>query len=502
MSVTDFEAALAHAEQDDPLSPATLNLRLQYADVLANASGPDCARQLAAAQTQLDTVAARPDIDFLLPLAPARIADGEYRVHLARAGCGNPPKSELQQALEAAQTAMALYRDAFDYPSAAVMQFNIAALDQQLDDADGALRALRAAIAMDRDYGLRQDATDNAKLLLQWTNQSATDADVAAMMKDFPALTATFKFNWSASDADVSIHADVTSVINDAAILSHGAASLKRQVRAVDGGWTVTNIRGDSNYDLGDWPADAKVSEWSMLYFLESALLQQPDFQVGKDGSFKSVTDAQRFAADLSSQVFARISAEAKNAGDDPAPENAIRLNISPAFADEGTAVVRNLGAAFSPGFMEVKAEQDYGLQTGTWIGARLDQGVWYQMQTPLFLPGLGLGLFTAQHDISFAFTRMVPCAAGSDRQCAEIVLHATPDPQDLKDTLQSADEQLKLSDQQSLRYWPRIDLRLVLDPDTLTPYVNDLRQSWYDGVGKSDPIIESIRTVTTFAYH
>ena len=489
---------------DDPRSPETMNLRLQYADILANAAGPDCEQQLRAAETQLDLVAARPDIDFLLPLAPARIADGEYRIHLARAGCGgqNPVTGELQQALTSAKTALALYRDGFDYQSAAVMQFNIAAIDQQLGDADGALAALQTAIAMDRDYGLRPDAEDNTKLLLQWKNQNATDADVTAAMADFPVRSVNLKFNWSASDADVAIKADATSVIHDAFIRDHGTASLMRQVAAKGDGWTVTNTPGESSYTLGDWPADAKVSEWSMLYFLESALLQRPDIELGKDGSFKTVPDARTFAINLSGQVFAKISAEAKNAGNDPAPENAIRLNISPAFADEGTAVVRNLAAAYSPGFIEVKAEQDYGLQTGTWIGAKLDQGMWYQMQTPLFLPGLGLGLFTALHDVSFAFTRMVPCGPGSDRQCAEIVVHATPDPKDLKSTLEDADQQLKLSGQQSLRYWPRIDLRLVVDPGSLTPYVSEMRQSWYDGVGKSDPIIESIRTVTTFTYH
>ena len=126
---SDFEAAISRFQQEDPQSPQMLDARLDYADFLSDAAGSDCAQKLAAAQSQLDMAAARPGIDLVLPLAPARIADGEYRVHLARATCGSqtPSESELRQALAAAEKAIARYRDAFDYQSAAIMQFDVAA---------------------------------------------------------------------------------------------------------------------------------------------------------------------------------------------------------------------------------------------------------------------------------------------------------------------------------------------------------------------------------------
>jgi hypothetical protein len=165
--------------------------------------------------------------------------------------------------------------------------------------------------------------------------------------------------------------------------------------------------------------------------------------------------------------------------------------------------VVRNLSPALSAGFIESRAAQDYGLQTATWIGAKLEQGAWQQMQTPLFLPGLGLGLYVAQHDVSFAFTRQVPCTADTPNHlCDEIVVHAIPDQDDLKSAFDDAESDLKLSDRQSMHYWPRTDLRLVIDPNTLTLYTCDMRQSWYDRVGKIDPVIEQIKTVSTFTYH
>jgi len=80
----------------------------------------------------------------------------------------------------------------------------------------------------------------------------------------------------------------------------------------------------------------------------------------------------------------------------------------------------------------EALVAEAYGIETGTWIGASLDQGVWYDMSMPLSLP-LAPGLFLT-HQIEFAFTRQVPCMADStDEACVEIVLRATPDPAELK---------------------------------------------------------------------
>ena len=488
----DFEAAISRFAANGPQSPPTLDARLQYAFFLSGAAGQDCEKQLAAAQSQLDMVAARPGIDVILPRAAARLADGEYRIHLARATCGSqtPLKNELQQALEAAQHAVALYRDALDYQSAALMQFDVAANYQQLDDADGALAALEAAIAMDRDYGFRKDAEDNIRLLLQWKDQKAGDSDVAAAMKDFPSRTAEFKFDWSDSDADVALDVEDTSVIQGKIIQSRRAVELKRQIREGSEGWVVTNEPGNSSDDLGDWPAGANVPQWPVLYFLASSLLWAPDIEVSRDGDFKSVRFPEAFGTSLAAEVSAKISSRASTAS---------RI----AHSAPGQQIMGDPSLAFAPDFIESKAGQDYGIETGTWIGAKLEQGVWYQMSASLFLPGLGLGHYLVQHDIAFAFTRELPCMTGSDHLCAEIILHATPDANDLKSALEEADPGLKLADNQPAHVWARTDIRLVIDPKTLLPYTSDTRQTWYDGLAKkSDPIIESVRAVLVSVYH
>jgi tetratricopeptide (TPR) repeat protein len=486
----DFEAAISRLEKDDPQSPEALNTRLEYADFLSEPAGDDCQQRLTAAQSQVDTVTGRPAIN-VLPLGPARIANVEYKIHLARTTCGGdqpPLKSELQQALESAQHAVDLYRNALDYQSAAIMQFNVAATYHELGDVDDAVSALESTIAMDREYGFRQDAEDNNRLLLSWKGGAASDSDVAALMTDFPARSAEFRFHWSSTDADVAVSVDDINMFDGKVIRSRGSVGLKHHVRADPMGWTVSNDPGNGIYDLGEWPADARKLQWSTMYFIASALLQAPSIKIGRDGDFNSVADPQAFGATLAVEVSAKI-------GEIPSDND----------SETADATMRDLKAAFSPNYVESSAMQNYGIETGTWIGAKLGQGVWYQMSTPLFLPALGLGHYLVNHDISFAFTRQVPCTTESSALlCAEIVIHATPNANDLKSTLEEVNQQLRLPNKQSLHYLSVTDIRLVIDPDTLLPHVCDTRQYWYalKGGGSADPIIESVRTVSTSVYH
>jgi len=172
------------------------------------------------------------------------------------------------------------------------------------------------------------------------------------------------------------------------------------------------------------------------------------------------------------------------------------------------SATERDMKAAFSPEFVQDSAALDYGIETGAWIGAKLTQGVWYQMTTPLFLPALGLGHYLVNQDITFAFTRELPCTADAPGHlCAEIVLRATPKAEDLKQAIGQMSRQAKLSASQSLHYWAQTYIRLVVDPATLLPYVRDVRQSWFCRLNgaldpKNGPIIEQRRAVSTVSYH
>jgi tetratricopeptide (TPR) repeat protein len=505
-AAADFEAAISRLEKDDPQSPEALNARLEYADFLTEPqsgtmSGPesgaesnDCQPRLDTAQAQLDTLATRSALHVLLPLGAARLANGEYKLHMARAGCGGDPShrdGELQQALEAARNAAGLYRDALDYQSSAIMQFNIAAAGHELGHDSAAISALNAAIAMDREYGYFDDAQDNYKLLLRWRKEEDSDANVAALMKDFPARSAEFKFNWSGSDADIAVEAEAINVAGANVIHSRGAIALKRQVRADMRNWTVSYEPGNATYDLGDQSGKNGILQQFTAYLVTGALVRPPKIEISRTGDFEDVHDARAFGQTLSAQMTARFG-DAAPAVDEP--------------AGASQTVAQNLKSVFSPQYVEADAAEKYNLETSIWIGAKLEQGVWYQMSAPLFLPGLGLGQVLVSHGIQFSYTRQVACKPGAaDLACAEIVIHATPDAKDLKLTSDQIARTLKFAEGQSLHYWSTTDMRLVVSPDTLVPYICDTRRYWYvaiDGTANGDSIFSSEKVVAASTYH
>jgi hypothetical protein len=137
----------------------------------------------------------RPILDVVLPNGRARVTDIQYRVKLARASCGAQPaerESDLREALAAAEHAVDLYSDVLDYQSMAVMQFNVAATQRLLGENDASVASLESVLAMDREFGFRQDAEDNGKLLVLWSgSQPATSTP------DFPVRAVALKFAWA-----------------------------------------------------------------------------------------------------------------------------------------------------------------------------------------------------------------------------------------------------------------------------------------------------------------
>jgi len=488
----DFEDAIAALDMIDPNAPAALAARLEYADVLAGSAGDDCRQRLDEAQSVLDGVGAKPAFAVALPGGRARAENTEYRIHLARASCGGvtPSRdSELREALGAAQRAVELYRDSLDYRSAAISQFNAASTHRLLGDDELSIAALEITIDMDREYGFRQDAEDNNQLLMRWkSGNGAVVHSAADGMQDFPRRSVTLKFGWTPCDADAEIQLDISRASADRVNRASGAASLKVHIRKNHRPWlesyepiTVVN------------DADVKsngAADLSLLAILFTrALRQHPEIIVSHNGDLLEVVDSRKAARQLSAATRALIRGRA------PAREIAARLSMH--AGDE-------IDAAFAADTIEAKAEEDYSLATGAWIGATLDQGVWYRMSAALIMPGIDNVLLP--NDMEFAYTRNVPCTADSAApSCVEIVLHATPQEEPLGQWLEQLTLNLKLPRGRTVHYWSTSYLRIVTDPNTLMTYATDRRRYWYASAGGADPnaaTTASESIVTTFAYH
>jgi hypothetical protein len=152
------------------------------------------------------------------------------------------------------------------------------------------------------------------------------------------------------------------------------------------------------------------------------------------------------------------------------------------------------LKAQQSPDVIQDLVAEDYNFETGTWNGATLEQGVWYNMSAALSLP-LEPRVFV-QHAIEFAYTHPAPCTAdATETTCIEIVLRAIPDPALLAEMLHKLARSARLPRRQQPELLTRTDMRLILDPVTLVAYRRDMRQYsyWWNGINAGQERSESL---------
>jgi tetratricopeptide (TPR) repeat protein len=486
ISAKQFAAAIEGFNALDPQSPDTLNARLAYANFLTKLDSGDCRAHLDEAQAQLDAARTNRALAVVLPAALARVADVEYQLHSARASCGAGTAlrdQELHAALEAAQRAVDLYRDEFDAVALVTMQYNVSVAYHSLGDVAAAVAALRVTLDLDREYGFADDAAENYRLLLQWNDEDASPEQVAVRMKDFPQRSATLSFGWYEGDATVRLQSDFAQFAGADFAHFQDSRTARRQVRKGLGGWRVSYQPDDPHVEFDELPADEQLT-FASANSLARMLAHFHDFRLNRIGDF------DEGKADIRFGFHARAAAKAL-AGD---------------LGGQSTALARRLKAAIGdelwPAAIEAQTAEDYNLETGTWIGAALEQGVWYDMTAALFLPFAPQVFMT--HKIQFAYSRPVPCLPdASELSCIEIVLRAAPDPTVLKADLDAMTRRSHLARGQVPRLWSVTTMRLVTDPKTLWTYRRETQWHAYFSNGVSGPdqtLIESERTIVSMS--
>ena len=490
ISARQIAAAIDSFNALDPQSPDTLNARLAYARFLTKREGGDCRTHLDEAQGQLDAATASRALAVVIPSGLALVADIEYQLHLARASCGAGAavrNQELHAALESAQRAVDLYRDEFDAVSMVTMQFNVAVAYHNLGDGAAAAAALRTTLALDREYGFADDAEDNYELLLQWSNEDAGSEQIAALMKDFPQRSATLSFGWTESTATLTMQSDISQLAGADIVHFRGSRTAQRQVRKGWGTWLVSHQLGEPQFEFDDLPTGEWLAQ-PLANSLAGMLAHFHDFRLDRNGDF------DQDKADLRFGFRARAAAKAL-----ARDLSALELDSK---GDRSTPLARRLKAAVRdellPAAIEGQTAEDYNLEAGTWIGATLEQGVWYDMTAGLFLP-LAPRLFVS-HKIQFTYSRPVPCLAdAAELSCIEIVLRAIPDPDVLKADLDTLARSSHRASGHLPRLWSVTTMRLVTDPATLWTYSRETRWHayWSDGIsGPDKSLFESEKTI------
>jgi hypothetical protein len=230
-------------------------------------------------------------------------------------------------------------------------------------------------------------------------------------------------------------------------------------------------------YDPGVWPA-TEGSQTPAGVFVPGAS-PPVDFKVSATGEFAGVADqTDVFAAHLLAKTQQLVRTAA--------PSGDVAHGLT-------SKALERTGVTLSAGMLEGSTAETYQLETAMWIGASLEQGVWFETVAPLNLAGLP-GVI-APHRIEFAFTRMVPCTRDAPvPTCVELVLHASPDPQALAQLVEDA---------HISAYSGSRDLRIVTDPATLLPYAREEHVEWYasrdNGIQGTDLGSEHLVSTTSY---
>jgi hypothetical protein len=489
-----FAAAIDSFNALDPQSPDTLNSRLAYAAFLSKLERDDCRAHLDEAQSQLDVARANRALAIALPSALARIADVEYQLHSARASCGASAavrQQELHAALEAAQRAVELYRDAFDAVSMVTMQFNVGVAYHDLGDAAAAAAALRTTLDLDREYGFAEDAAENYRVLLQWNGEDASPEQIDARMFDFPERSATLSFGWLASDATLTLQTSVSQLAGTEFVHFQASRTTQRRVRKRLDSWVADYQLDDPHFEFGPMPSSERLAS-SFANSLARVLVHFHGFRLDRKGDFDQSKGDFRFEfrARADAKALAR-ELDSLDSRSDGGHSTQLARRVAVAVRDE------LLPTAFG-----AQTAEDYNLEAGTWIGATLEQGVWYDMTAAMFLPLAPQVYLT--HKIQFAYSRPVPCIPGSSEiSCIEIVLRAVPDPAVLKTVLDTLSDKAHLARGQVPRLWSVTTMRLVTDPATLWTYSRETRWHayWSNGVsGPDQSLVESEETIVSMS--
>lgn len=484
-----FIVAIDNFNALDPQSPDTLNTRLSYARFLTKLEGGDCHAHLDEAQSQLDVATANRAFAMVIPAGSAVVADIEYQLHLARAACDTSATvrdQELHAAVESAQRAVALYRDDFDAVSMVTMQFNVSVAYHDLGDATAAAAALRATLDLDREYGFEDDAADNYRLLLQWNNEEAGPEPIAALMTDFPQRSATLSFGRAESDSTLTLQSDSSQLAGTEFAHIQSSRTAQRQVRKGLGSWLVSHQVGEPQFKFEELPTGERLTQ-AFANSLARTLLHFHDYRLKRNGDFEESKGDYRFES--------RTRADAKALARD------LSASGLDSKGDGSTSLARRLEAAVRDELLptaEAQTAEDYNFEAGTWIGATLEQGVWYDMTAGLFLP-LAPRIFVT-YKIQFTYSRAVPCLPdATELSCIEIVLRAIPDPDILKADLDMLARSSPVAHGHVRRLWSVTTMRLVTDPATLWTYRRETRWHayWSDGVsGPDKSLFESEKTI------
>ncbi|HEU0224625.1 MAG TPA: hypothetical protein VFR29_04265 [Steroidobacteraceae bacterium] len=491
-----FERQLAELAEVDPLHPETLETRIAYARLLHDEAKPNCAPHLDAAERQLAPIlgAGRGHLiayadgmgDALSLLQTIQNSRGQCAADEAAA------QAAFQAAIATGRRAVEALRENWDYEEMAIALFNIAYAERELGDVEGALQSLQQVIAWDLEYGLYGELEGDYSALLRWRSGEEADPEaVRRFVEAYKQPRARFHFAWKPHRAMRKTETERVMLRRGALQETGSRSEFESSARRDGDDWvlsaTARNAPRVESTGTGAGTDDLQ----ELLGRLSTAL---PDVVIGADGSFKSLRNLDRFR-DSAGRELDRLLERSTPAGK-PAPD--------------AQAVAAAKAALLNPDLLESNVSGQWNLEVGAWIGGEFDHGDWYEATFEEPLPGFSEKPLSMTW--TFKIARWLPCDAGPEPRCVEVLLHIRPDPEQIRQAIAvfvgrmmpAADRQRVEQAMREVSYRLEWRYRLVTEPDTLRPWSFEERKYVYGASienGKREVTARFDRRLETIRY-
>jgi hypothetical protein len=483
-----LEETLSGMARVDQKHPDFLHVSLDYAQLLARSLDENCLERLPKAESLLETVRNSQVADLVLGTSAARVPFTGYLIEMARFRCETDPtrrKAALLEAQKLARAAVDGYRAGFHYDAMAVMQYNVAQATRELGDERQAILALETAIEMDRTFGLRDDAADNFRILREWRGQTTSEAEITEFRKGLDPKSTTLSFAWKPFTATANTTFDLGAF--EGGLSKHTILKLPvaQTLRADGDGFLLESSAGKPVLEVeAGQSVDGRV-EQAMLAMLARILGSQAPARLDKAGNFQGVGKTDLVAKTLEHAIDNSLAG--------------VLAATDPRFADVKASVGAVLKPMATVEVLNAKTREGYIVDTGLWIGAKLEHGNWMEMKEVLSMNGTPNGF--VEQRLRVVLARWLPCAKGrAPTSCVELVFDARP----LPEAVDAIAKKMADEGQGRLDYTGETRRRLVVDPATLMVYETQTLRMGYLALTKDKQRAVKIgtdRTHVTYQY-
>jgi hypothetical protein len=483
-----LEETLSEMARVDQKHPDFLHASLDYAQLLARSSDENCLERLPKAESLLGTVRNSRVAGLVLGTSAARVPFTSYLVEMARFRCEVDParrEASLLEAQKQARAAVDGYRAGFHYDAMAVMQFNAAQASRELGDERQAILELETALEMDRTFGLRDDATDNFKILREWRGQTTSDAQIEEFRAGLAAKEATLTFGWKPFAATAHTIFDLGGFEDGHSKHTILELPVALTLRTDGDGFLLESSPGKPVVPVEPPRSIEGKVEQSMLTMLARILGSQAPAKLDKAGGFLGVGETDLVAKALERGIGSSL------AGALPTTDGR--------FADMKASIEAVLQPIATVDTLNARARESHILDTGIWVGAKLEHGTWMEAKHVLSMNGTPNGV--VEQRVRVVLSRWLPCEKGRPpASCVELVFDARP----LPEAIDAIAKRMSDEGQGRLDYAGETRRRLVVDPATLRIHETQTLRMGYLALTKDKQRAVKIgtdRTHVTYQY-